>query len=47
MDQAPIIVLNFKALADMLKYKTIDPPTFLNLHNFYANYILNNMLVPG
>lgn len=46
-DQAPIIVLNFKALADMLKMKTIDPPTFLNLHNFYANYILNNMLVPG
>jgi len=34
-------------LQGILARNEITPPLFCGLHNFYARYIITNMLVPG
>lgn len=47
MDMCPILVLDFIKLAELLRKKIINHGNFCSLHNFYGNYIVNNMMVPG
>ena len=47
MDLQPILVLDFGKLKYLLDRKEIDAQLFCSLHNFYARYIINNMLIPG
>ena len=46
-DLCPIIVIDFKLLADLLKTNEINNQSFCKLHNFFANYAMHNMFVPG
>ena len=46
-DLSPILVLDWKKLAELLKNKEIDNFVFNNLHNFISHYVMNNMMVPG
>ena len=46
-DLCPIIIIDFKLLAENLKKKLIDNHRFTRLHNFYAHYVMHNMFVPG
>ena len=47
IDMSPILVLDFIKLADLLNKKLINDGNFCSLHNFFGNYIVNNMMVPG
>jgi hypothetical protein len=47
MDYSPIMLLDFYRLSEMLNNNEIDENVFCNLHNFLAEYIQHNMLVPG
>lgn len=46
-DLSPILILDWGRLAEFLKNKEIDDHIFTSLHNYFANYIMYNMLVPG
>ena len=43
----PILIVDFGVIGKLLAKKEIDPGSFCSLHNFYAQYMINNMLVPG
>ena len=43
----PIMVIDMAVIGKLLAKKEIDPGSFCSLHNFFAQYITNNMLVPG
>lgn len=47
MDYTPIMIIDFGRLKEMLDNNEIDWHEFCNLHNFLAEYIMHNMLVPG
>ncbi len=46
-DYSPIMVFDLKTMAELLEKNEIDNCNFQNIHNFFANYIIMNMLVPG
>lgn len=46
-DLSPVLYMDFAKLGPLLKNKEIDDKIYVQLHNFYARYILNNMQVPG
>lgn len=47
MDGSPMLYLDLVKLQELLNKKLIDPDTFCSLHNYMAQYISLNMLVPG
>lgn len=47
IDQSPILIMDFGKLSELLNTGRLTPQLFCNLHNFYARYIQNNMLLPG
>lgn len=47
IEYQPIIVIDMAIIGQLLAKKEIDPGSFCSLHNFFAQYITNNMLVPG
>jgi len=47
MDYSPIMVFDLKTMTELLNKNEIDNCNFQNIHNFFANYIIMNMLVPG
>ena len=46
-DLLPIIVLDWSRMGEFIKNGEICEKRFCQCHNFFANYILHNMLVPG
>lgn len=47
MDGSPIMVFNLGVMAELFANNLLDNGNFSNLHNFFANYIMMNMHVPG
>ena len=47
MDGTPIMYVDLVKLTTMLKENLICEHSFGSLHNFYAGYIIRNMLIPG
>ena len=46
-DYMPILHINLSNFAEMIHSKEIDNFVFCQLHNFFAQYMINQMLVPG
>lgn len=46
-DHSPILVLSFAPMGPLLRNKQINAAEFGALYNFYARYMINNMMVQG
>lgn len=46
-DHSPILVLSFAPMGPLLRNKDINAAEFGALYNFYARYMINNMMIPG
>ena len=46
-DMSPIMILDFKRMAEMLEKEESDNKVFCQMHNFMSNYLTFNMLVTG